>query len=80
MLNTSNVSAIDTENNDIEAGNSNSTDKGTNSCRQQAFSDGDRATSSNVDTQNNQGFGYESETECESTGSNESDTGSAPVA
>ena len=52
---------IDTENNDNEAGNTNSTDKGTNSVRQQAFSDGDRDTSSNVDTKNSEGVEYESE-------------------
>ena len=32
---------IDTENNDNEAGNSTNTDKGANSGRQQAFSDGE---------------------------------------
>ena len=80
MLNTPNVSVIDTENNDNESGNSNSTDKGTNSGRQQSFSGGDRATSTNVDTQNNQGVEYESETEYESTDSNDSDIVSAPVA
>ena len=37
MLDTPNVSVIDTENNDNEAGNSNSTGKGTNSGRQQPF-------------------------------------------
>ena len=70
---------INTENNDNEAGDSNSTDKGTNSGRQQAFSDGDCATS-NVDTQNNKGVEYESETEYESTDSNDSDIDSVPVA
>ena len=80
MLNTPNVSVIDTENHDNESGNSNSTDKGTNSGRQQAFSGGDRATSTNVDTQNNEGVEYESETEYESTDSNDSDIVSAPVA
>ena len=58
---------IDTENNNNEAGNSNSTDKGPNSGRQQAFSDDDCATSSNVDMQNNQGVEYEPETEYDST-------------
>ena len=79
LLNTPNVSVIDTENNDNEAGNSNSTDKRTNSGRQQAFSDSDRATSS-VDTQNNQGVEYESETEYQSKDSNDSDIVMAPVA
>ena len=79
LLNTPNVSVIDTENNDNEARNSNSTDKRTNSGRQQTFSDGDCATSS-VDTQNNQGVEYESETEYQSKDSNDSDIISAPVA
>ena len=65
---------IDTENIDNEAGNSTSTDKGTNSGRQQAFSDGDPATCSNVDTQNNQGVEYESKIKYKSTDSNESET------
>ena len=80
LLNTPNVSVINTENNDNEAGDSNSTDKGTNSGRQQAFSDGDCATSSNVDIQNNQGVEYECETEYASIDSNDSDIVSAPVA
>ena len=80
MLDIPNVSVIDTENNDNEAGNSNSTGKGTNSGRQQAFSDGDHATISNVDTQNNQGVEYESQTEYESIDSNDSHIVSAPVA
>ena len=63
LLNTPNVSVIDTENNDNEAGGSDSTDKGTNLGRQQAFSDGDCTTSSDVDIQNNQGVEYECETE-----------------
>ena len=71
---------IDTENNDNEAGDSDSTDKGTNSGRQQAFSDGDCTTSSNVDIQNNQGVEYECETEYVSTDSNDSEIVSAPVA
>ena len=70
----------DTENNDNEAGNSNSTNDETNSGRWQAFSDGDCTTSSNVDTQNNQGVEFESETEYESTDSNDSDIVRAPVA
>ena len=80
MLDTPNVSVVDTENNDNEAGNSNSTGKGINSGRQQAFSDGDHATISNVDTQNNQGVEYESQTEYESVDSNDSHIVSAPVA
>ena len=80
LLNTPNVSVIDTENNDNEAGGSDSTDKGTNLGRQQAFSDGDCTTSSDVDIQNNQGVEYECETEYKSTDSNDSDIVSAQVA